>query len=280
MIAGFKNPLTGRQVPIEAIEQLASAFPLPLLRIIYRKEKNDERHSGRKITITSGLGCPRKTVIHRAMATYPDPTKMWAMTRGTLLHEQIGLAMGEEAGWVTEETSPESCQFGGTLFGIPMTCRVDAYKADYSELWDWKFRKDGNEYFIDPGGVAKQEDCAQLNMARLLMEQQLSKDLSKMRMSVWVVAGIPVRTEVPLYTEEQLGRIRPGGGKYTVKEIFGMLQGAYDAWGGEPALAPMAIRTMPMVGQEMYTSPRKPGQCACTHYCEVKDTCFELEGGI
>ena len=39
--------------------------------------------------------------------------------------------------------------FSGELFGIKMSCKIDALKKDYSTLMDWKFRADGAEKWID-----------------------------------------------------------------------------------------------------------------------------------
>jgi len=163
---------------------------------------------------------------------------------------------------------------------------------------DWKFRADGAEKWIDPMGRAKDEDSAQLNMARILMEQTTGKDLSSMEMYVWVMSGQTVRTTVPYMSEEQLGAIRPGGGQYMIREIFGFLHNSMLKWKAVPdpqmkivevtdellgdhtrALRAI-IGELPMVGEHMYQSKRTPSINMCTRYCEVQDECYSIQGGI
>jgi hypothetical protein len=216
----------------------------------------------------------------------PDPSKMWKMQRGTWLHEMVGLALGENDEWWTEETADDKCVYDGTLFDVNMSCKIDALKKDYSHLMDWKFRGDGAERWVDPQGRAKDEDAAQLNMARMLMEQSLSRDLAGMEMTVWVMAGTTVRTTVPFMTQDQLGAIRPGGGEYTIREIFSQLKTAMDQWVDLdddlyndkhlPAREAI-IGELPMVGNKMYSSKRGN---MCTLYCEVQDECYRCSGGI
>jgi hypothetical protein len=254
------------------------------------KAKTDTRHQGPNITITSGMSCPRKTLITRMLPITPDPTKMWKMQRGTWLHEVIGLSLGENQDWWTEEVAEDKCVYAGELFGVQMSCKIDAMKKDYSCLMDWKFRGDGAERWIDPMGRAKDEDSAQLNMARMLIEQTTGKDLANMDMFVWVMSGQTVRTTVPYMNEVQIGAIRPGGGSYTIKEIFGMLSQGMDKWKIEAlgeSVDPMGVSQpklrniigeLPMVGSDMFKSKRAPQINMCTRYCEVQDECYGCEG--
>jgi hypothetical protein len=291
-IVGWKSPLDGKVYALDDFEPLNRVIPEPVLRAMTRKVELDTRHRGPNITITSGLSCPRKTLISRALPYAPDPTKMWKMHRGTWLHECVGLSLAENDAWITEESDPDACTFEGELFGIKMSCRVDAYKKDHSTLVDWKFRGDGAEKWVDPMGRAKDEDSAQLNMARMLMEQTFDADLSEMEMYVWVMSGQTVRTTVPLMSEEQLGAIRPGSTKYktcdfTIREIFTLLKAGMDKWqalGGEGDTVGVedireTVHALPMVGQSMYVG--RSGQTnMCTNYCELQDECYACEGGI
>lgn len=291
MILGWQNPLDGRTYGLEDFGGMASVVPEPVLRAMAHKAKHDTRHQGPNVTITSGLSCPRKTFISRSFPTYPDPTKMWKMQRGTWLHEMVGLSLSENDAWVTEEGDHDGCVFKGNIFGTDMTCLIDARKKDWSQLIDWKFRGDGAERWIDPMGAAKTEDAAQLNMARLLMEQQENQDLRDMAMYVWVMSGAMVKTTCAYMTEEQIGQVRPGGGKYNVKEIFTLLNAGFAEWvhiakelNVEPTQVPHeklqpVVAKMPMVGEGMFASKRK-GTNMCTSYCEVSDECFACNGGI
>ena len=292
MIIGWKSPLDGAIYGLEDFAAMERVIPEPLLRAMTHKVKTDTRHSGPNITITSGLSCPRKTLVTRMMDTTPDPTKMWKMHRGTWLHECIGLSLSENPEWITEEGDADSCTFEGEVFGVKMSCRIDARKRDFSQLIDWKFRGDGAEKWVDPMGRAKDEDSAQLNMARMLMEQTTGKDLKDMDMYVWVMSGQTIRTTVPYLSADQLGAIRPGGGNYTIREIFNMLDLSMKMWvsdaeqfyKGDYAAVPLEkkqaiVAALPMVGESMYQSKRK-GLSMCTSYCEVRDACYACEGGI
>lgn len=292
MILGFTSPRDGRTYPFSEMEALADVMPVPVLRAMMRKEAEDHRHQGDHVTITMGLGCPRKALIHRMLYVYPDPTKMWKMFRGTWLHEQIGMALGEDQEWWTEETAPDKCVFEGELFGLRMSCKVDALKRDFSELWDWKFRGDGSEKFVDEFGTAKEEDAAQVNMARMLIEQATGRDLSDMKMHVWVMAGQTCKTTAPFMSLDQIGAIKPGGGIYTVQELFKMINTSMYKWrikagenGGDlkrvaEADAAHIIGSLPLVGEHMFVKrdwrTKKPVKelNGCTLYCEVQEACM------
>lgn len=289
MIVSWKNPLNGATVPLTDFAALDGVMPEPVLRGMLRKQEIDTRHTGTAITITSGLSCPRKLLVQRMLPCAVDPQKLWAMHRGTWLHEHMGLALGENDEWWTEETAPEHCVYEGELFGVRMSCKVDALRKDYGVLLDWKFRRDGNEKFVDAYGTARDTDAAQVNMARLLIEQNLDRQLPDMRMYVWVMAGQCIRTRAEHMTELEIGAIRPGGGEYSVSQIFGYLNAAMTSWqleaGDNLESTPLQFRKdiihhVPMVGMSQYRNTRRPSQCACTDYCEVRDECFDVEGGI
>ena len=186
MLIGWLNPLTGKKVDLFEFDEMKGVVPYGVLAAILRKEQTDVRHQGAGLTITMGLGCPRKTMIQRMLPVHADPKKMWAAMRGTLLHEQMGHAMGTVEGWWTEEVDEDKCVYEGTLFGWRMSCKVDALRKDYGELWDFKFRSDFARKFIGPDLIARETDSAQLNMARLLMEQTLGRGLGDMRMTEWI----------------------------------------------------------------------------------------------
>ena len=92
-------------------------------------------------------------------------------------------------------------------------------------------------------------------------------------------------------TEAQIGNVRPGGGNYTVREIFTLLRDGFTEWmamaeklGVECEAVPHEklqpiVASMPMVGEQMYASKKK-GPNMCTSYCEVSDECFACNGGI
>ena len=223
-------------------------------------------------------------LIQRMLPTAPDPTKMWKMQRGTWLHECVGLSLSANEDWITEESDADACTFEGSIFGVEMSCRIDARKKNFTKVIDWKFRGDGAERWIDPMGRAKDEDSAQMNMARMLMEQTTGRDLTDMEMHVWVMSGQTVRTTVPWMSEDQIGAIRPGGGTYDVRSIFAFLEAGMTEWKKDLVMDDEArmriIGALPMVGETMYRNKRTPSINMCSRYCEVSDTCFQCEGGI
>lgn len=289
MIIGWRSPLDGRVYGLEDYAALGHVIPEPVLRAMSKKAQLDTRHQGPGVTITGGLSCPRKTAVSRMLPSTPDPTKMWKMQRGTWLHEMVGLALGENEEWWTEETSDEHCVYEGEVFGVRMSCKVDALKKDYSHIIDWKFRGDGAEKWIDPMGVAKPEDAAQVNMARMLIEQAIGRELPEMLMQIWVMAGRTVLTTAPHMSEGRLGEIHPGGGTYSIAEIFKLVDRAMSAWkqagSGDPDSVPMEerqkiIASLPMVGETMYRKKRAPSLNMCTSYCEFQDECYGCSGGL
>jgi len=294
MIIGWKSPLDGRVYGLEDFEALNRVIPEPVLRAMTRKATMDDRHTGTNITITSGMSCPRKTLVTRMLDYTPDPTKMWKMHRGTWLHECVGLSLAENEAWITEEGDAGACTFSGNLFGIEMSCRIDARRRDWTEFLDWKFRSDGAERWVDPQGKAGDNDSAQMNMARMLMEQQEGVKLDNTAMHVWVMSGMTVRTTAPFMTEMQVGEMRPSSTKfqkcaYTIKDIFALLDGGMKAWraagSGESDSATIEqrqdiIASLPMVGETMWCGKVPKSMNCCTRYCEVQDQCYACSGGI
>lgn len=268
MITGFIHPVTGRKHSLQSVGAITPVIPEGVLLNLVYKEKMDDRHKGTAITVTSGLSCPRKTMIHRMLPVHVNPSKMWAALRGTWLHEHIGHAMSSTGLYYTEELDESKCVFEGILFGITMSCKVDAYTKDYSELLDFKFR----------GRMPRDlypTDIAQMNMCRILMEQVTHMDLSGMRMHIWVEAGGWCRFEVPFMSMEEVGALHPGGSEMCVQDIFHTLARSMEkcTGGNEKEV----IRALPLVGQKMYVN--KNGNM-CSHYCEVQEECMEMEGEL
>src|SRR3990172_4553993 len=170
MISGWIHPITGRIVADP--RELERVIPASLLKAIEMKDKGDERHTGTHLTVTSSLTCPRKIALQRMLNNPVDPARVWSMTRGTWLHEQMGYAMGMlrgvdgQAVYYTEELAPEKCVHNGKLFGIPMSGKVDCLRKDFGELLDFKFRKPGAAKFledgVDGGLTASDSDSAQM----------------------------------------------------------------------------------------------------------------------
>jgi hypothetical protein len=187
--------------------------------------------------------------------------------------------------WWWERHEPEKCTFSGKLFGIELSCRVDMLRKDYSELWDFKFQAVAASKHLPPLGqleTARPEHCAQLNMCRLLIGQATGRDVSNMRMTVWVDAGRWVPMTVPIMSEDEIGMVRVAGSNFTVLDIFRTLEQAMKEWrNGVPP--EQVAKNLPMMGTEMYVrrskSGERTGQCMCNLYCELEEECATLGGG-
>ena len=296
MIIGIVTE-TGQRVATKDIKEGMTRTPLPIVKSMIRKDELDVRHSGPNITVTAGIGCPRQWAVSRLKDCFFEPDKAWAMQRGTWCHEHASYAMeslvddnGERL-FYSEEADHNKCVFHGEIFGIKMSCLVDAYRRDLSEVWDFKFRSPFGARWIDPEGRADEKDIAQMNMIRLLMEQNTGEDLSRMGMTVWVDAGGWYKTWCPVVSEEALGDMRLAGAKQTLREHFQQLQSVCDIWDEycDGAAVPRGtlpstvdanewIRALPMEGENMFKN--RSGGNACRNYCQYKDMCYDADGGI
>lgn len=287
-IMGLVHPTNGKRYRLDGpLDDFRTVMPPPVVRDIVRRQREDTRHSGDHITVTGGLGCPRRLVIERFMQHYSDPTKMWAVTAGSVLHEWLGSL--HEDGWVTEEENEAACSFSGTLFGMAMGCKVDARKLDHSAIIDYKTSLNGATKWIkrDDYGQPQWDDkdahvIAQLNMCRLLMAQQVGCDASGVEMWVWGMSESTVLRRCPVWDEERIGRVHPGGSKYTVREHFIAIKAAFDLLKDVDYIDSTArnvAASMPLFGLDMWKSPKTGGN-SCVSMCAVKMECDSCQGGI
>jgi len=290
MIIGFFNATNGRYYDLDELECMARVMDSAVLRDMVRREAEDEAHRGTALTVTAGLGCPRKLAIQRFLPTRPDPQKMWAALSGTYLHDKFAELKKLDKGWTTESNGgKDKCTFRGRLFGYEIAGRVDAFHTneagEVAVIRDYKTSMSGADKWVDARGVAKPEHAAQLNMCRLLMEQSGMKVAGDVVLEAWVVGGTWKRTVAVWMDELAIGLVPVGvtgtpGKAWTVRELFGQVAAMFAAADRNDPPAPHEVRhaiaAMPLVGLDMWKT--KKGDNACSAYCAVRRECDALEG--
>src|SRR3972149_5091228 len=128
MIIGFFNATNGRYYDLDELECMARVMDSAVLRDVVRREAEDEAHRGTALTVTAGVGGPRKLAIQRVLPTRPDPQKMWAALSGTYLHDKFAELKKLDKGWTTESNGgKDKCTFRGRLFGYEIAGRGGAF---------------------------------------------------------------------------------------------------------------------------------------------------------
>lgn len=291
-LIGFICPTERAHVDFDHFERCVKghngrpAFPPWLARSIAEKALGDVRHGATDLTATRLLGCPRRTWIDILLPYRADPMGMVAAARGTVLHAAAAQSM-DTTRWYTEASDPVRLQLVGRLFkgsygpeGVKVSAQVDVLAKDLSEIVDYKFPKDWSvRYRNKRGGRASVEHAVQLNIARLLLDQQDwaikdGYDSSTVRMTIWD-HGIgdregPEALEVTRMDELAILMATPFGEHYTVSDIItAYLDMAERHHAG---VAPKkAISQLPLVGQKMM------GGQMCTGYCAVAALCAEID---
>ena len=288
MIKGWFNVLTKTTHAVDDYVGMANVMPAPLLRIIKRLDDEDVDHVGTRLTVTSGIGCPRRTLIERLLPTTPDPVRLMAATLGTGWHGLLASEMKGMDGWTVEANGGrDECRVKGQLLGHAMTGRMDArheHGGQVDEVWDYKFSMSGADQFTD-GLKAKGEHAAQLNMLRLLMIQQGMRVSPGVKMTAWVIGKTAVPTVARTMDELSIGLTPILNSSFTVREgtdevaeAFAMVDRLPQLSSGGPPLEDVreVIKAMPMRGLDMLRNDKK-GTSLCD-YCAFKHDCEELAG--
>lgn len=295
-IVGFTMPTghgVSRRVPLDQLELLDRVIPTAVLKSLLSKEVGDERHQGTKLSVTSGLGCPRKLAIQRFLPTWPDPMSMWMAQGGTWIHSEMARLMSGQDGWVTEgDDGSVGCVFHGRVWGYEMSCLLDAYHTneagEVDVIRDYKTSFNNSSQWHQPDDRAEPHVEAQLNLQRMLVEQSIpvAKDV---QMEGWIISREWRRTLARRLTEVEVGATSVGVTKYhtgkvwTVKELFDQVvhvfRGVEDALASDEGEAGVreAIATLPLVGLNQWNSNPKKGTNGCS-ICGVKKTCDEISG--
>jgi len=277
-IVGWTNPYTNRRHLVQDYVGMAKVMPREILDIIARKDVEDKVHIGTNLTVTSGIGCPRRLVIERFLPCYPNPQRLWAPMMGTKWHEVLAQEMKGKPGWVVEVNGGvKECEVSGWLFGFAMTGRMDARFEDDGvvlEIKDYKFSLSGADKFVDENWVAKPEHIVQLNALRLLLKQMGKVVSDNVGMVAWVVGGSWIPTRVPIKSEEEIGSIKVFGSKYTVHELFKYVGNSFARI--DKGESPTSIAEgLPLFGKDMMKSRKGTSMCDS---CAVKGDCMELGG--
>ena len=255
---------------------------------------SDLRHQGTDMTATRLLGCPREVYIQSLFDYYIDPDACAVRDRGTSLHREAAKHMNSKL-FMTELTDPVRMTVAGHLFpdtfddypdGVPISALLDCirrWSADTNpEIIDWKFPKDWSvPYRTRP----KPEHAVQLNVQRLLLSQQdwakeLEFEKDKCNLTIWDHGIGKPDGPRPLpqehMTEDQILKVKPFGGIYTIRDIVQTWIAAQELHkaAGDPSSASTACTgvacAIPLVGESMMHGAK------CMQYCDVSKTCERI----
>lgn len=241
--------------------------------LLYR-QLHDTRHRDGKLTVTRLLTCPREWLLSDFLPYTFNPKSARTPHVGTLV--QAEKAKFAPLGWVAER------EVSGELWGLPVSASIDLSLLSgggdmppigrISEGKFHAFDKDGR----DPWSL-KPDMIAQVNMQRLLWEQS-EPGLQVVEMKVTrdsMAAKESATFEVPVWDLEQIGRHRPGGGDFTVKQIAGFAQQVTNLVNEDDGIDQdelvRAISDTPLVGLSMFHETK------CTKYCAMRQVCDKVQ---
>jgi len=300
----FIHPITGDRVPFDYFDTDRSgpkgrhSCQPWLARFIAEGIANDVRHAGLDLTTTRTMGCPRQTFIEVTYDYGINPRESFAMRRGTAMHA-VSTRYWSPEHFITEHGEGRAlCTLPGQLFGVPISGQVDVMRIEpgtkrVTEILDSKFPCDFSVNFRGQrGGEAKVNDEIQLNINRLLLDQQpwaidagYDPDNVVLTIDDHSCGGYTRATPIALWAEHldeaTILNTVPANGKkpaiHTVAEIIAYHEGArleYEAAPHEEkvkgdARAEVAAR-IPLVGETQWNHSK------CDKMCEVRDICNKL----
>lgn len=208
------------------------------------------------VRVTTGLGCPRRSVIEHTEEYAVDPLDANAMLTGTAWHALMEAHGGEEA----------EVSVAGTLAGVKVAGKSDKMRGSLVE--DHKNVADAKAPYIRKDGPSRGH-IVQLSIYAELAEQ--SGRPRPTRGIIWyhtskagADALIPVPVEL-LHISEAL-EFKPGEGEFSVAELYAQ---------AEAGIASGDWRAMPLAGRTQQFGKFKT---ACD-YCGVRAICTEGEKG-
>lgn len=267
-------------------------MPQEILEDLIAREVGDERHSGTALTITAGLGCPRRVAIERFLPVWPDPDVLWKMHGGSILHAHFAKVLAGKRGWHTEHNGGRvGCEVTLRIFGYEMTALLDAYHTREDGaidiIRDYKTSFNGADQWVADDRHAEPHHEVQLNLQRIGCEQMGWPVAEDVVMEAWVVSRTMKRTVAARRDELALGLVPVGITKYhgthrswTVRELFDILVECFDkvtAAAGDEAKVREVISAMPKVGLDMWIANPRKGTTGCDS-CPVQRECQHLDG--
>lgn len=138
-LIGFVND-EGERLSFEETWKRESfgGLPVEVLYRIYLTQSAESRPDG--LTVTSLLGCARKAYLQRTEPYYGNPRFLYALFRGTLIHEMLE---GTNSLWDPKRIISEvrfHREIPGT--GIVLSGKIDKYLVQEQRLDDYKTIKD------------------------------------------------------------------------------------------------------------------------------------------
>lgn len=227
----------------------------------------DKAHAGGNVTITRLLDCPRKPLIQDFLPYPFEPTSQHKMHLGTLVQREI--AQHLPAGYQAE------VEVRGRLFGLEVSGRIDILGPGIINEGKFhgldKMRRIMGETKWSPAKeLLSEEQVAQTNMQRLLLEQTVSIPEDAAFVGKMVVSHSSdshpdwPSEQAPLRDEDWVGNVQPCKGGFKVREIAAFLGRALEEIrGGCPAAE--AIGRVPKVGETMFAN--KSGNNMCKSWC-------------
>ena len=219
----------------------------------------------------------REYALQRTLPYWVEPSQVWKANRGVLYHEV--LAKYAPAGWLAEqEVGPVEL-----WPGIAVSGRIDAAKADWSEIWDFKSQDAPVPRWdktLGATGGWSYEKCKdyglsdhwvlQLNLYRLIVRREHSPRMIIWRVYdgvkdaklAWKPFEVPRLSDADLYAKVVEG---PNGWR----EFLKVMRIRPDPDGGL-AQRIEAIKHMPLAGRTQF------GGRKCFEYCGQKLACDGL----
>jgi hypothetical protein len=167
-------------------------IPYPIAYAIISREL-ESFHVGDKITVTSIIGCVRKTFLERTNNYYNTFANLWFSFRGTALHSSLEILRGDVR-WIIEE------RFEGDVCGIKISGQIDAYDKINRHLIDYKSSKDKSITYIQANGP-KKEHQLQVSIYNMLMKQK-NLQIDKASIVYLTMEGVFECNDVMLYSNE------------------------------------------------------------------------------
>jgi hypothetical protein len=138
-------------------------MPYPLISAIIDGEVNNF-HKGNNITVTSVIGCLRKTFLERTTPYYQKLSSLWYSSRGSWMHKVLEGIEGDVR-WITEKRF--FCKFQG----VEVSGQIDSFDKYNGHLYDYKTTLDKNVEYIEANGP-KNEHVLQTSTYAYMMRQE------------------------------------------------------------------------------------------------------------
>jgi len=137
--------------------------PYPLANKIIKNEI-DNPHVGDMISMSSIIGCLRKTYLERRHPYYDKYENLWYSARGTWMHSVLEDLAGDPR-WIIER------RFTIQINGFIISGQIDAYDRINEHLYDYKTSKDKNVAYIMRNGP-KEAHLVQVSGYKFFLEEE------------------------------------------------------------------------------------------------------------